>query len=271
MSLLAWRYRDSSGTPAGQTYYVEFDAVTVEEYVRAADVTQYPVETGGVLSDHYQALPHQITLYGVVSDTPVREMRNREGLTNLAPLPTVAGYPKTTQSAATARREGGLSIIRPVVSLPSARLVRGNIERARLEIPGLAKVRHFTEPVTRVADVFRVLDGLMETATPVSVVMFNDFEFTDMMITNMRAPRAAGSGGSIEFALDLLHIRSAGQTSTGVAPQRGDVRFSQKKDEGKKNPAPVEAGSLTASRALNTPWYEKVPDSTKSKSLLLGN
>lgn len=267
MSLITWRYRDESGGPTGPTYYIEFDAVTLEEFNRPADITDYPVESGGVLSDHYQPLPYQITLVAEVTDTPMTARKRREGMTDIAPLPAVSGYPKQMQSAATAQRGEGYSIIRPIASLPSERLVRANIERVRLRVPFSAPVLHFTQEVTRIVDVFRAIDGLMETKTPVSVIMMGDIEFDNMFITNHRAPRVSGSGGRVEFALDLRHIASAGATKISALSQR-DSQFAQKRDTGRTATAPVESGTVEYSRQLNTPWYDKVPDSVKTRSVL---
>jgi hypothetical protein len=86
---ITWRRRDRRGLEIGPTLYLEFDAATVEEFSRAANVTVYPVETGAVLSDHYQPQPRFITLEGVVSDTPAEFYIPKPGKQNRAPPPLV--------------------------------------------------------------------------------------------------------------------------------------------------------------------------------------
>jgi len=263
MSIITWRDRDTRGAETGPTKYIQFDAVTVEEFARTANVTNYPIETGAILSDHYQPQPREISLVGVVSDTPVKTGPPLEGMQDQAALPAVSGFQREVQSATQARREAGLRVLRPVAGLPSRRLVRGNIDRGRFELPVLASVLWFTEPVTRIRDVFLVLDALMDTRTPVNVILF-DTEFRDMMITNHRAPRLAGSGGEVRFVLDLQQVEAAEPTETSKAPEsRTEPAVQQERNLGAGGTKPVESGTVDAAN-----WTKNIPESVRSKSVL---
>ena len=87
MSLITFRDKNTSGDPVGPTWYLNFDALTVEELTRSAEVTQYPVETGATLSDHYQPLPREISLTGVITDTRISLLGAR------SPAKLMALYP----------------------------------------------------------------------------------------------------------------------------------------------------------------------------------
>ena len=59
MSIIRWK--------DGLDWWMRFDAATVEEFTRDAEVSTYPVETGAILSDHYQPQPRRILLTGMVA------------------------------------------------------------------------------------------------------------------------------------------------------------------------------------------------------------
>ncbi len=236
MSLLTWR-DTKDGQPTGPTWYLEFDATLLEEFNRAADVTTYPIETGAVLSDHYQPQPRAITVTGVVTNTPIKNRAHREGMEDRVPGALGFTALKQLQSASAMQQREGI-VTGPVISLPGRRLIRGNIERARLPIPQTAMLFQFGGDVTRVADVFLLIDELMEERIPVNVLIFDELEFKNMMITNHRVPRTAGAGGHYEFTLNLLQISTAetaaaGTTDAGV--ERKEPKHKPNKDGGKKN------------------------------------
>ena len=255
MSLITWRARDADGQPTGPTSYMEFDATTLEEFTRAADVTLYPIETGALLSDHYQVQPRAIVLTGVVSNAPLPPPAKLEGKRNAAPTAIGGVGPMRLDIPVMQKVTGPVGVPRPIVlGLPSRRLIRGNVERARSAIPQFASVLQFFDDVHRMTDVFEVIDGLMQERVPVNVLMYDTLEFTNMMITNHRAPRKAGSGGSLEFTINLIQISSADSQETVTSGEvRSDVKHKRVKDGGKKDgKAPT---GTDAARWSNSNWY----------------
>lgn len=250
MSLLTWR-DTADGAPTGPTWYLEFDATILEEYNRAAYVTTYPIETGAVLADHYQPQPRSIVLTGVVTNTPVRNRTPLEGMEDKVPGALGFTALKQIRSASAAQQAEGI-VISPVVSLPGRRLIRGNIERARLPVPQHAMLFQFGGDVTRVADVFLVIDELMDNRIPVDVLIFDDLEFNNMMITNHRTPRTAGAGGHYEFTLNLLQIGTAdtADTETTAPAVRVEPKYKPTKNGGKNNPKPLSAKDRARIRNL---------------------
>ena len=50
---------------------IEFDCSLSETHTALCDVTQHPVESGSVMSDHIRALPESIEINGLVTNTPL--------------------------------------------------------------------------------------------------------------------------------------------------------------------------------------------------------
>jgi len=251
MSLITFRDKNTSGTPVGPTWYLSFDALTVEELTRSAELTQYPVETGATLSDHYQPLPRQITTTGVVTDTPTGGWTNLEGMQNAAAPMAMVERPLPLTIKPDQARLGPAGILRPISTsiLPGRRVVQANVERARLYIPRFAHTFQVADgsldsdgnksplrsTATRIASFTTVLDGLMETRTVVGVVLQTGAEYQNMMITELRAPRTAGSGGSAMFSLDMQEVILASPTTeTKQAEQRSAPETKPKKAKGRR-------------------------------------
>jgi hypothetical protein len=238
MSLITWRDMSTSGDPIGPTYYLEFDSCTLEEFNRPANVTQYPTELGVTLSDHYQPLPLQITIAGVVSDTPSGPYRPREQMRDVAPPPAMIDSPPLRLNIK--ENVPGLPRVRPVIGLPSQRLVRGNIERATSLIPQYANVLRAapTATVNRILFFVTALDGLQINRVPVNVLLFEGLTFQNMFITSARPSRVSGAGGQVTISVDLEQVLSAdpAQETPNNSPVRTDTEVKPKRNRGAKNP-----------------------------------
>lgn len=236
MTVLRWK--------DGINWWMRFDAVTVEELTRDAEISTFPVETGAILSDHYQPQPRRILLTGMVSDTP-----SGSNWTNLlsgggtdaekAPQPTMRPHQAVVRIEREQRGRGPLGIPRPIstTTLPSQRLIRANIERARLEVPRFVSAIRAAEgdPVNRIQTFVLALDGLVENKIPVTVVISGGIEFKDMMITSFSAPRVSGSGGSVRVRMDLQQVTAADPTETvKAAAVRTDPAVKSTKAKGAK-------------------------------------
>ena len=53
------------------TQILEFDATLSENHIGNAQTTDHPVESGADLTDHIRSTPEELSLVGVVSDTPL--------------------------------------------------------------------------------------------------------------------------------------------------------------------------------------------------------
>jgi hypothetical protein len=257
MSLITFRDKNTSGDPVGPTWYLEFDALTVEEVSRSAEVTQYPIETGAMLSDHYQPLPREISLTGVVTDTPSGPWTNIEGMQNAAAPPVMTEQPLKLTVRPSANRVGASGVLRPLSTsfLPGRRVIQSNVERARLYIPKWAVTLQKTgssfgaSGVTRIASFASILDGLMSTKTSVNVILETGAEYVNMMITEHRVPRVSGRGGSVTVSIDMQEIVQADAAVT-AAPIRSEPSRKSRKHTGAKSKKPVNrlGGGVDAAR-----------------------
>jgi hypothetical protein len=236
MALITWRKRDTEGKPQGPTLYLDFDATLLEEFTRAAEVTQFPVENGSVLSDHYQPQPRAITLEVQVSDTPVHPRALIDGKESAINEPFGQERPKHLDLPVNQA---------PVTSITSTRIVTANA--ARFPKQRTASVLQFDGEVYRTVDVFLALDDLMQVGQLVDVLLFREVEYKDMVITNIRTPRDAASGSTLTFTIDLLQITFA-DTETGDTPEPTNAKHKGKKDGGAKGASPDDPNAFGAAQ-----------------------
>jgi hypothetical protein len=59
---------------------IPLDARVSSTYRFSSEITEFPVESGATITDHVHLRPDEITLEGVVSDTPVNELPTYLGL-----------------------------------------------------------------------------------------------------------------------------------------------------------------------------------------------
>lgn len=82
------------------------DLAISEEHSFPGEVTAFPVESGSDITDHIRALPEEITLECIASDSPIGEIANdptRQATGPDAPLPSADAYQKLREIR-TARR-----------------------------------------------------------------------------------------------------------------------------------------------------------------------
>lgn len=74
--ILSSIYNSSSDQYIQNYQAIVFDAVPSVGIKRQADVTSYPVENGADVSDHVQVKNNTFTLSGMISETPIRLMKD---------------------------------------------------------------------------------------------------------------------------------------------------------------------------------------------------
>lgn len=82
------------------------DASVREEHVSEVEVTDHPVEQGAAVSDHARPKPEELTIEGVVSNTPLNHLQTRRAVTSegfswttSAAVNSVRGVPGNAESA----------------------------------------------------------------------------------------------------------------------------------------------------------------------------
>ncbi len=96
------------------------DVTVSEEHGDRYEVTQHPVEDGADVSDHVRIFPAQITLTGIVSDTPIAPVA---GIRDVLSIPSNDAYAKLR------------SIGRKVVTVVTALRTYENMTISDLSVP----------------------------------------------------------------------------------------------------------------------------------------
>lgn len=78
-------------TRVGSIAGFEIDVILSEEHSFESDVTENPVEEGGVISDHVRARPGVVNLEGIVSNTPHGDLKGRRS-TDTLPVEDFRAY-----------------------------------------------------------------------------------------------------------------------------------------------------------------------------------
>lgn len=70
----------------GNSVLVSFDAVVQETHSVEAQPTAFPIEDGSTISDHVIRTPRELSLQGIITDTPLRDKKllAQEAVTSLA-------------------------------------------------------------------------------------------------------------------------------------------------------------------------------------------
>lgn len=271
--LITFRNRDENGEPITDTYWMRFDALTAENYSRSAEITNYPIESGGILSDHYQPQPRSVSLTGQVSNQAVYEFTNIPGKIAAAAPRQRTFRSKRLQITQDPNRVGRLGVPRPVPTgvLPSQRLIRANVERGTQFRARSATLLQVTETASdnpdRISLFFETMDGLIEQRTPVDIILTNGFELINMMVRSLNADRRSGSD-MVAFSFEVQQVISA--DPLGIVegtPKRSEPEQKPKQTSGRgKKPLPdpvaednSDAGrSEELQRAQESGWIQEL-------------
>lgn len=249
---LTWQALD------GQERVVSLDAWTSESHEDTVVITDHPVETGVVITDHARDQLALVSLEGIVSNVP---MPGKGGVTS-GPIDLTYEYqqpePATRQielqvsSGPITPSVGGLiragigAIASAVLGGPKA-TVWGEEKRRRDNIR--ATVLSYAAPQNRP----QAVDLLLREAIALKalVTVTTPFRTVDnLLITRLYPSRSVQQGATVLFQLDLRQIRVA-NSETVEAPVPAEARGSRKKNAGAqgakpKNPTPEEQTQLAS-------------------------
>jgi hypothetical protein len=114
------------------------DASVKEEHVCEVEVTDHPVEQGSAISDHARSKPEEITIEGVVSNTPLNHLQTRRAVTSegytwdtTASNNAVRGVPGNAEAAEIALRD----LRGKLVTIVTALRTYDNMTLVSLKIP----------------------------------------------------------------------------------------------------------------------------------------
>jgi hypothetical protein len=173
-TLLQWT--DASGA----TGLLELDATPVRGFEQAAEVTEFPVETGSAITDHVRPLNPTVALEGVVSNTPI-----------VAPATQLNG---ATQGPGVVQLRGPDGAVK-------ASLIR------------------FSRALDRVKLCDELLAGLVTSGTPVKLTTtLRTIE--NLAITRYKVDQDATTGESIKVTLELKRLRIVSTARSAVPAVR---------------------------------------------------
>lgn len=186
---------------------IELDCSVNETHERSAELTKYPVEDGGNISDNVVLLPKKLTIEGLVSKTPL-------GVAGLIGSAATAGAGAAATAATTDAKK----------KQQNAALSRGLALTGAASIGGLVASAIFSRDP---ADVFAALDELYERRIPFTVVTaltgggasplgkVADFigfgsvkqaVYQNMILTSLNVPRNAKTVNALRFTATMEQV-----------------------------------------------------------------
>lgn len=226
-TILSWQ------DETGQTQFVMFDIVEVVNHASGVAVTEAPIESGDIVSDHAFNTPDIVVVSGVVSNTPIpsnpgvgepNELTGRAAFmrpTNITfDLPSPGFRPETLIGP------GGLT-----------RLATGAVgdltKPTQNTVSGVYKADFYLDRVQEMHDILR---GAKRTFKRIRVET-SIFAYDNMVIRSLNIPEEVESGTSRAFQIELKEIFTASAT-TVEAPVPAEVR-GQPPKAATKSPVPA--------------------------------
>lgn len=221
-------YESAPGVDA----FLEFDVLTDEAHTRAATATSHPVEDGANISDHIRSEPASIVFRAVVSNKPIRNIRNDT---------SVSG----SQQSVSLRTKTSSRKLNNVFVLPGPIVRRAELS-AQSDTTTRVSVFAFASEFDRVTAVYDELTRLLNTGTLCSVV--TSLKTLDSMaLVGVEVARDAARGQSLDARLTFSAIRVV-STSTVVVPQ--SVRSRNRGGQSTRDPDPAEEATATRTQSF---------------------
>ena len=212
----------------GQIGALLIDARISENHNRTAQVTDYEIEDGTVISDHIKLDPLSLSITGFISDTPVEFFGSRDL---------------------------GLKTKEAVDALFPSQTLKN---QANPEQEGVIPEADTKNPI----DSWLYLDEVWKKRTPITVITSLQV-YKNMIITSLSAPRNAEIGKSLEFNVDLREVRVVRSETVEIpvfkVPKSAQGAATKQK-EGKKTPVeePNESVLSKITNEINNTFTGKV-------------
>lgn len=160
----------TSTVPIPTASVIQFDASLKENHTRESPPTEFPIEDGGVISDHVIVKPFGLELTGIITDTPIGGV---QGL--------------LTETAS--------SLVSSLV--PPAGIVAGAAAYSLF-----SSLSNSKRPSVAA---YAQLLSLQENAQPFDVLT-SLFRYPSMWIKSITAPRDSETGDSLIFSVSLVQL-----------------------------------------------------------------
>lgn len=197
---------DDSQYPA-----IVFDATPTINPQHEAEITEYPVETGGKISDNIDLKPTVLSFDAIITNHPIgleqAFVGNAAGLVGGALTSTLGGISGTVATG--------------VISAIGSNLLGTSNDRAR--------------------DHYQKIMDLFNKKKPLTVQTKMD-QYANMVITSLSVPRDSTTGESIRFSISFREIRFAVPKTSRYKPKPAVEHTAAKQSElGKQSGTQVES------------------------------
>ncbi len=192
---------------------IYFDCVTKEQVIRDAEVTEFPVEQGANISDHYRVKLNEVKLEVFVSQEPIDLTAHAEGqgfygaqTLNLPQYPNANGTLSTIAKA----------VVNPVGTISSA---IGGLLDPRENPVIMQGVLQWAAPFDSLTSLLTALDAIRAQAGLVDVIT-KSWTYSGMVITEVTTDRdkETGTGTRMTIAFRKLAIVNTQQVAAPPIP-----------------------------------------------------
>lgn len=176
---------------------IYFDCVEVEEVVRDAEITEFPVEVGANISDHYRVKVNEVHLEVFVSNEPIRPgPLERAGFYGAQILNTPE-YPGGSTLAGVAK-----AVVNPVGTIASA--IGGLLDSTTRPVT-MHDVLQFPAPFNSLQSLLEKLDNWRSNATLADVVTAAQ-TYSGFALGKISTHRDKETGSGSKVAIELKRI-----------------------------------------------------------------
>ncbi len=226
-TILSWK------DDAGQTRFILFDVVETVNHSSGVNVSEAPIESGDIVSDHAFNTPDVVTISGLVSNTPLpsnpgvgeaNELTGRSAF--MRPTNITFDLPKPKFRGETLLGPGGLTRL-------ATGAVGDLLDPQKNTAAGVYKADSFFDRVQEMHDILR---GAKRKFRRIRIET-QIYSYDNMVIRSMNIPEEIENGSAKAFQIELKEIFTASAT-TVEAPEPAEIR-GQPPKAATKSPVPA--------------------------------
>lgn len=158
---------------------LQLDAVVSEEHTRTATVTKFPIEGGGTINDHVILAPPDLSITGIISDTPLLDLKALLTESGGAPLSGVLGP---------------LGAIAGGTAYGLYKALQGAKAPSVMAFAQLCKIQAGDQTL-----------AVPSPPEPIDVIT-NLQRYSSMVIESLTVPRVPANGGSLTFTVKMCQL-----------------------------------------------------------------
>lgn len=198
--------------PAGGGTVIEFDVSVSETHAREAEPTAFPLEDGRTISDHIVVKPFELTLVGLITDTPIGGLA---GLTSEALTTAISAF------------AGPLGVTGAAAAFALSSAMKKSPSPSAIAFAQMLKLQA-GEP-----------DATPPKAPPLLDVITSLRRYPSMVIKSLSAPRDASTGRALRFTMTLTQLTVVQAQTVDVSVFANSSLSANKGELGEKSTAKV--------------------------------